>query len=103
MRKYSHGVLEWIGLKKMVSKAVERQLIENPDLENITKAIDSWTVVTGTSKDDTNEDNSNPTLLTDLLLHTMIQNMHKLVASQDTMLHVQDTLSNGKMKAQKQN
>jgi len=51
--------IDW--LEKNGMKAVERQLIENPDLENITKAIDNWTVrVTGTSKDDTNEDNSNP-------------------------------------------
>ena len=51
--------MDW--LEKNGMKAVERQFIENPNLDNINKAIDNWTArVTGTSKGDINEGNSNP-------------------------------------------
>ena len=51
--------MDW--LEKNGMKAVERQFIETPDLENINKAIDNWTArVTGSSKSDTTENNSNP-------------------------------------------
>ncbi|MBP8038901.1 MAG: NAD-dependent DNA ligase LigA, partial [Prevotella sp.] len=51
--------MDW--LEKNGMKAVERQFIETPDLESINKAIDNWTArVTGSSKGDTTENNSNP-------------------------------------------
>ena len=51
--------MDW--LEKNGMKAIERQFIKNPDLENINKAIDNWTArVTGAFKGDTTEDNSTP-------------------------------------------
>lgn len=51
--------MDW--LEKNGMKAIERQFIKSPDLENINKAIDNWTArVTGAFKGDTTEDNSTP-------------------------------------------